>query len=162
MARILDWVSPRGMMRLLVISYFVALALGWIGDTQMIDFMIPILPDEMAMMLMRGLILLLSALVLVGIGRRHAALVLALVVFFSSYTTLYAGGDIGNFWRDLALIGALLMTADFAQPKESDEEWVEIADTGPGPRVVSKPPEAPIRPLDDTQFREDLNIARAT
>ena len=54
MARILDWVSPRGMMRLLVISYFVALALGWIGDTQMIDFMIPILPDEMAMMLMRG------------------------------------------------------------------------------------------------------------
>lgn len=163
MARIQDWVSPRGIMRLLVISYFVASALGWIGGSAMVDFMIPVLPDDIATMLMRGLILILSALVLIGVGRRHAALVLALVVFFSSYTNLYAGGDIGSFWRDLALIGALLMTADFARPKDSeDDEWIDLDDTVPGPRVPSKPPEAPIAPLDDKQFREDLDIARAT
>ncbi|MEM9426126.1 MAG: hypothetical protein AAGA06_05440 [Pseudomonadota bacterium] len=164
MVRILDWVSPRGIMRLLVISYFVASALGWIAGSAMVDFMIPVLPDDIATMLMRGLILVLSVLVLVGIGRRHAALVLALVVFFSSYTNLYAGGDIGNFWRDLALIGALLMTADFAKPKEGDEDagWIDLDDTAPGPRVPSRPPEPDITPLDDKQFREDLDIARAT
>lgn len=162
MARILDWISPRGIMRLLVISYFIAMSLGWIGGTQMIDFMIPILPDGLATMLMRGLILFLSVLVLTGFGRRHAALVLALVVFFSSYTTLYSGGDIGAFWRDLALIGALLMTADFATPKDEDIDW-DLSEHEPkSARVPSQPPMSPVTPLDDQPFREDLDIARAT
>lgn len=162
MAQMIDLISPRGIMRLLVISYFIAMSLGWIGGTQMMEFMFPVLPDEIAKMLMRGLILLLSALVLIGIGRRHAALTLALVVFFSSYTTLYAGGDIGAFWRDLALIGALLMTADFSGPKEDDTDWETLEIETSSSRVPSRPPETGPQQMDDKQFREDLDIARAT
>ncbi len=163
MARILDWISPRGIMRLLVISYFAAMAVGWIGGGPMIDFMIPVLPDEMATLLMRGLILGLCVLVLSGFGRRHAALVLALVVFFSSYTTLYAGGDIGAFWRDLALIGALLMTADFAAPKDREVDWNMPETDETSTRVPSKPPHATASgPLDDQAFRQDLDLARTT
>lgn len=162
MARIHDWISPRGIMRLLVISYFIAMSLGLIGGTQMIEFMIPVLPDGLATMLMRGLILILSILVLTGFGRRHAALVLALVVFFSSYTTLYSGGDIGAFWRDLALIGALLMTADLARPRDEDVDWDMPEDEPKSANLPSTPPVAPAAPLDDQPFREDLDIARAT
>lgn len=161
MTRLKDWISPRGIMRLLVLSYFIAGSLGWLGSTALMQFMLPVLPAEAAIRLMQGLILGLSLLILVGVGRKHAALILALIVFFSSYTALYAGGDIGAFWRDLALIGALLMTADFNAPKDSDEVWTDPQDQVATPRVTSRPPDAPVIPLNDQAFREDFDIAQA-
>lgn len=161
MTRLKDWISPRGIMRLLVLSYFIAGSLGWLGSTALMQFMIPVLPAEAAIRLMQGLILGLSLLILLGVGRKHAALTLALIVFFSSYTALYAGGDIGAFWRDLALIGALLMTADFNAPKDRDEDWTDQKDERPTPRVTSRPPDAPVIPLNDQAFREDFDIAQA-
>lgn len=161
MFRIRDWISPRGIMRLLVLSYFIALSLGWIGGSAMLGFMLPLLPGDIALRLMQGLILGLSVLILVGIGRRHAALILALVVFFSSYTTLYGGGDISAFWRDLALIGALLMTADFSGPKDRDDDLRDLAAPAAPVRVPSRPENPTPPPLDDQAFREDFDIARA-
>ena len=161
MFQIRDWISPRGIMRLLVLSYFIALSLGWIGGSGVMQFMLPLLPPDIALRVMQGLILGLSLLILIGIGRRHAALVLALVVFFSSYTALYAGGDISAFWRDLALIGALLMTADFKGPK--DQEGLEepfVTDSAPE-RTPPQLHDAPIVPLTDQAFREDFDIAQA-
>ena len=84
MSQFLDWFSPRGIMRLLVLSYFIALSLGWIGGTPMIEFMFPVLPDVIAAHLMQAIILVLSGLILIGIGRRPAALIMSLIVFFSS------------------------------------------------------------------------------
>ena len=162
MLQIIDWVSPRGIMRLLVISYFLAMALGWVGGTEVIDFMLPILPDDIAKWLMQGLVFGLSLLILAGIGRRHAALVLALVVFFSSYTSLYTGGDIGAFWRDLALIGALLMTADFSSLRDKEIDWTPEQADEERARISSKPQETSLAPLDDKQFRKDFDIARAS
>lgn len=161
MLQIRDLISPRGIMRLLVLSYFIALSLGWIGDTGMMRFMLPLLPADVALRIMQGLVLGLSLLILIGIGRRHAALVLALVVFFSSYTVLYGGGDISAFWRDLALIGALLMTADFARPHNREAPWQDETDQRPAARNPSRPPDAPVAPLNDQAFREDLDIAQA-
>lgn len=161
MLQIRDWISPRGIMRLLVLSYFIALSLGWVGNSSMMQFMLPLLPDEIALRIMQGLVLGLSLLILVGIGRRHAALVLALVVFFSSYTTLYGGGDISAFWRDLALIGALLMTADFSGPRDTEDAWEDALDEDHTVRTPSRPPDAPVAPLDDQIFREDFDIAQA-
>lgn len=160
MTRILDWFSPRGIMRLLVISYFIALSLGWIGDSRMLEFMFPVLPDVIAANLMQGLILLLSLLVLVDIGRRPAALVLSLIVFFSSYTQLYTGGEIGVFWRDLALIGALLLTAEFTRPEDKPIDMSEAEQNGSEERVVSKPRPQPVQPMDDQPFRDDFDMAR--
>lgn len=155
-----DLISTRSIMRLLVLSYFIAQALGWIGSSGMIEFILPLLPPDVALRLMQGLVLGLSLLVLIGIGRRHAALVLVLFVFFSSYTALYAGGDLGAFWRDLALIGALLMTAEFDGPKEKDLGWDEILAYQPAPRVVTAPSPPADAPLDDKQFRKDFDLAR--
>lgn len=160
MSQILDWFSPRGIMRLLVLSYFIALSLGWIGGTPMIEFMFPVLPDLIAAHLMQAIILVLSALILVGIARRPAALVMSLIVFFSSYTALYTGGDISPFWRDLALIGALLLTADFTRPEDKDPEWIEPSESHPEPRVTSRPQPVQAEPTDDQPFRDDFDMAR--
>ncbi|MEM7718998.1 MAG: hypothetical protein AAF222_07325 [Pseudomonadota bacterium] len=163
MARVLDLVSPRGIMRLLVLSYFIAVSLGWIGGHGLIEFMLPYLPSTLAMWLMQGLVLGLALLILFGIGRRHAALVLSLVVFFSSYTALYTGGDISAFWRDLALIGALLMTADFAAPSATEDTVATDIDESPRTRAPSpsRPHGGPAHPQGDQPFREDFDIARA-
>ncbi len=162
MTRIAESFSARSIMRLLVISYFIALSLGLIGGTRMMEFMDPLMPAEMSDTAMRGIVLTLSMLVVTGIGRRPAALVLSLVVFFSSYTTLYAGGDISAFWRDLALVGALLMTADFSGPEDKEIDRQTRGKAKPAEHVSSRPQDAPVSPLDDQQFREDFNIARAT
>lgn len=157
MTRIIDWITPASLTRLLVISYFIAVSLGLIRGTEFAEFMRPVLPDNVALILMRVLVLTLAVLILTGYARRPAALVLSLVVFFSSYTALYAGGDIGAFWRDLALVGALLMTANFAAPGERNE---------PAPRSAKAGTDAPADKassagLDDKPFRDDLDMARA-
>ena len=121
MTRKFDWITPAGLTRLLVISYFLAVSLGLIKGTGLLEFMRPLLPEEFAGPLMRGLVLTLSVLILTGIARRPAALILSLVVFFSSYTALYAGGDIGAFWRDLALVGAPMMTVNAATKLAAQE-----------------------------------------
>ncbi|MCG6883706.1 MAG: hypothetical protein LJE62_08145 [Silicimonas sp.] len=159
----MDTVSPRSIMRLLVISYFFALSLGLIGGSRIVDFVLPVLPHGIADPLMRGLTLGLSALVLFGIGRRPAALVLSLIVFYSSYTALYSGGDIGTFWRDLALVGALLMTADFTRPGDREIEWPPLDLGDPASNDTDAPEPEPVDPLnDDHAFREDFDIARTT
>lgn len=163
MNRLIDSVAPRGIMRLLVISYFAALSLGLIGGTAVVDFLTPVLPASIAIPLMKGLILTLCALILVGIGRRTAALILSLVVFYASYTALYTGGDIGAFWRDLALIGALLLTADFARPGDKEIDWppLDLDKAGP-PKGAGKTTLPDGAPGDDQRFREDLDMVRAT
>jgi hypothetical protein len=147
-------------MRLLVLSYFIALSLGWIGGTPMLEFMFPVLPDVVAAYLMQGIILFLSFLIFIGIGRRPAALIMSLIVFFSSYTALYTGGDISPFWRDLALIGALLMTADFKRPEAMPSEWEESNVHEVEMQTVSNPEPAKAEPMDDQPFRDDFDMAR--
>lgn len=156
-------VTPQSVMRLLVISYFLALALGLIASGGIFNFMAPVLPEGLSPPIMRGMILFLSALVLIGIFRRPAALILSLLVFFSSYSTLYSGGDISAFWRDLALIGALLMTADFTAPIDKEESWdTEALDDEMVPTPAESVPERTVTASGDARFREDFNIVRAT
>ncbi len=161
MDRITQGITARSITRVILISYFIAVSLGLIGGTHLTEFMAPLLPADLAENIMRGLVLTLSMLVLTGIGRRHAALVLSLVVFFSSYVTLYAGGDVGLFWRDLALVGALLMTADLTNPNDKEIDWNTATLAPPEKPATSREAPDPIDPLDDQPFREDLDIARA-
>lgn len=161
MNRIAKSFSARSVTRLLVMSYFIALSLGLIGGTRMMEFMVPLLPDDLADTAMRGLVLTMSMLVLTGIGRRPAASILSLLVFFSSYTTLYAGGDISLFWQDLALIGAILMTADFTGPEDKEIDWNAVEVPEKPERVRSKPVNDAPNSGDDQPFREDLDLVRA-
>lgn len=97
--------------RVLIVSYFFALATGQISGTEIVRLASPFLPEASALLVMRGIVLVLAGMVLIGFHRWAAALVLSLVIFWSSYLTLFAGGQIGAFWRDLALIGGLFLTA---------------------------------------------------
>ncbi len=155
------WITPTSLTRLLVISYFIAVSLKLIAGNHTLDLLDPVLPETLAEPLMQGLVLTLAVLILTGLGRRTAALVLSLVVFFASYTTLYNGGDIGAFWRDLALVGALLMAANFRTPDDRDIDWSRKNSDDVAPTAPTKDHDAPVNPLDDSAFRDDFDMARA-
>lgn len=161
MTRILEWFTPAAATRLLVISYFIAVSLDLIHGTRVLDFMHPLLPEDLAIALMRGVVLTLSVLILTGVARRMAALVLSLIVFFSSYAALYSGGDISAFWRDLALVGALLMTAGPRVP-QMPEEGQSVSDTAKHASPSSEGPgDTPAKPLEDQPFRDDFDFVRS-
>ena len=152
--------------RILILSYFVALALGLIRGADMTRLLTPFLPMDWAVNVMRFYVLTLTGMVLFGVFRRPAALVLAISLFWASYMTMFAAGDITGFWRDLALIGGLLVSAGVGQGLSISgrESTVQADDT-----VVSADPEpdpgdntvkVPLRRVTITRMREDLNYAR--
>ena len=149
--------------RILILSYFIALATGLIGGAEISRLATPFLPPDMAFYLTSGLVLALSILVVVGIFRRPAALILALIVFWSSYITLFANGDINGFWRDLALIGGLLISAGVGNglslAKRAEQAVPDATPSEPVPdlpRTQSPRPRATV-----SRFREDLSLARS-
>ncbi|NNE79490.1 MAG: hypothetical protein HKN18_04375 [Silicimonas sp.] len=154
--------------RILILSYFVALALGLIRGAELQRLTSPFLSAPWATYAISGIVLTLTALVLVGILRRPAALILALTLFWASYMTMYATGDIAGFWRDLALIGGLLISAGVGQgwsvrdratsAPEPDYELNIASERGPepGPDTV----QVPLRRVTITRLREDLDMAR--
>ena len=151
--------------RILILSYFVALALGLIQGAEIVRLTKPFLPMPEAQYTIGVLVLLLAFMVLVGMFRRPAALILSLVLFFASYMTMFATGDLTGFWRDLALIGGLLMSAGagegWALVARHDDETPE--DQRVTTKIVSPPEPDPAMPKSRTtitRFREDLSLAR--
>jgi|GEM_PF-6263131 len=153
-------VSSHVLMRLLITSYFIAMSLGMIPDNALSVFLIPILPDPLAMHAMHALVLILSCAILFNYRRRLAALSLALIVLYSSYVSLLAGGDVAAFWRDLALMGGLLLTADLScTPNGSEQSSGTLSGTNAhGMRMSGRSSGAV---CDDRAFRKDFDIARA-
>lgn len=155
-------ISAQVITRLLIVSYFVAIALGQITAMDVSRMAETFLPPAQASFVMNGLILTLSFMILFGFFRRPAALVLALIVFWSSYLTLFSGGGIEAFWRDLALIGGLLLTANITTYADrvmaydnedeafKDKEWPDAAANGLDPSLI------------EPDFREDFEVARAS
>lgn len=157
-----DFFSAQFVTRLIIVSYFVAVALNIIPGIEIARLANPFMPDIYAHYTMRTIVLTLSGMVLFGVWRRAAALVLALVVFWTSYITLYSGGELGAFWRDLALIGALLLAANIAAyaDRATDESWEddEHADVED---ALGKDVRKDALEGGDGQFREDFDIVRA-
>ena len=156
--------------RILILSYFAALATGLIEGAELSRLAAPFLSEPDATYLMGGVVVGLALLVLFGVFRRPAALILSLVLFFASYMTMFATGDLTGFWRDLALIGGLLMSAGVGQgwavERQADELNADETDADVMhphvQKIVSEPqmlPEAPKRRT-ISRFREDLNLAR--
>ena len=153
-----DGTAAAHVTRILIVSYFVALAIGLVEGADLTRLVTPFLDEIPARHVSRLIVLTLCALVVFGLYRRAAALVLAIILFWTSYISLFSHGEVGGFWRDLALIGGLLMSARVgvhdraadlndtpseAESNHSNSEWVAIK-----PRATV------------TRFREDLNLAR--
>ena len=156
LSQIAGFITAQMITRLLIISYFIAIALGLISGIDISRLANPFLPELPALYLMRLVVLTLCGMVLFGLFRRPAALVLALVVFWTSYMTLYAGGEIGAFWRDLALIGGLLLTANIATyaDRAMAEDWDKDEELGSDAQSAGL--------LSEPDFREDFDVVRAS
>lgn len=157
-----NYVDASTITRLLVVSYFIALALNVVSGADINLLATPFLQEDVANLFMRSVVLLLSGMILFGVFRRPAALLLSLVVFWPSYMMLFAGGDVSAFWRDLALVGGLIMSARnstetetaFADDHGSEDHTLEAQASVP----ISN---APAAPIDGGEYREDLNLARS-
>ncbi len=99
--------------RVLIASYFIAKSIGLIIDlTSMDQFLAVAEVPEYLRWPNAGFELVAALAIMVGFQTRMAAALLALYLFWSSFILNYSPGDpvaIGAFWRDLAMIGGLLM-----------------------------------------------------
>jgi putative oxidoreductase len=99
--------------RVLIASYFVARSIGLIVDPASMGQFLAVsnVPDYL-LWPNAGFELIAALAIMLGFQTRMAAALLALYLFWSSFILNYVPGDpiaIGAFWRDLAMIGGLLM-----------------------------------------------------
>lgn len=160
--------------RLLIVSYFVALALGLISGTNLAVLATPFMPMGAAKIISGLGVIGLSAMILFGVHRRLAALLLAIILFWCSYLAFVSPSgieDIGSFWRDLALIGALLLTYADAEGDKLTYAYGTLPEGGDiaaqtktnthvstGNGEPQSKRRAPVSAL----YREDFDIVRAS
>lgn len=100
-------------MRMLIASYFIAAASGSIPGADAGALFASFLPAPLDDIVGSSIVFLLATMVLLGARTRMAALLLGLVTFYASYVELMQLGVahvLGAFWRDMALIAALMLT----------------------------------------------------
>lgn len=105
--------AGQNLTRILIASYFLAVSLGLINGTDSSVLIVWLLPGTISVFGGNAVVFVLGYLVLTGIWLRPAALLLAIILFWSSYLTSFGTGNDGSldeFWRDLALIGGLILT----------------------------------------------------
>ena len=105
--------TAQGLLRLIIGSYFLAVALNLIPGTDLGILFSGVMSAPYDSALAMGLVFALAFMVMLGHATRVAALVMALITFYASYLTMLSLGvadELGSFWRDLALIAALLLT----------------------------------------------------
>lgn len=97
--------------RMLIASYFMASA-GLIANEAGVTFLSGVLPDAAAATVATSIFYGTAFLIMVGRFVREAALVLAIFVFWASFSHNLLGmnGDwLAAFWRDMALVGSVLL-----------------------------------------------------
>lgn len=119
--RVFHTLKARTILRIVIASYFLAVALGAIPGTDFNTLIEQIAPPRAAPILSAALVFGLAYMVMIGVWTRGAALVLGLMVLFSAYLEVIVPAPghgvetLGGFWRDLALIAALLLS--YAEPQ---------------------------------------------
>jgi len=113
--------------RVLIASYFMAKALGLIIDPTGMEHILAIshVPDYFRWP-NTGFEFLAALAIMVGFQTRTAASLLALYLFWSSFILHYTPSDpiaIGIFWRDLAMIGGLLLLFSHGRGKYALDNW---------------------------------------
>lgn len=154
-------IDPASVTRLLVVSFFIALSLGLIEGADIKLLATPFLPEESALLSMRALMLILCVLILTGFWRKPAALILAMMVFWPSYIALYAGGDVSAFWRDLALIGGLIMASSETNKANKPRETENAPEANNHVVLITETPPSAVEDADDHAYRKDFNLARS-
>lgn len=153
-----DLISPQFVVRLLIVSYFIAYAFHLTPGADIHQLTDTFMSATQSHFTVRGVVLILSAMILFDVQRRIAALVLSILVFWSSYISMLLGADVGEFWLMLALIGGLLHTGGIGATRDPEPEAV---DHDPAPRPVSvRPTRRRSASGRDLPYRKDLEVVR--
>lgn len=109
--------SGQNLVRVVIASYFLAVALGIIPGTGALPLTAAFLAAPYADAASTAIVFATAYLVLIGVWLRPSALLLATILFWSSYIENIGAGNVEEFWRDLALIGALILTYTQTLPR---------------------------------------------
>lgn len=148
--------TAQNLIRILIASYFIAVSVGLVPGTDITKVFGQLLPEPVARPVAVLFFFGLSYMVLIGLWLRGAALLLALTVFWSSYLTMLDLGlqeQLGSFWRDLALIGALMLT--YAEPAPRSHRRRGLTRTKAKARKIHPQPLSEPRRVEEvsSQFR---------
>lgn len=113
--------TAQNLLRIVIASYFLAVALNLIPGTSLTILASQVLPAHVAEPLSAMVVFALAFLVMIGLYMRPAALVLGLMTLFASYLQMIELGvldELGTFWRDLVLISALMLTYAENAPRD--------------------------------------------
>lgn len=112
--------TGQNLIRVLIASYFIAVSVGMISGTDATPLAATFLPPVQAQFVGSATLFILGYMVMTGIWLRPAALILGLIIFWSSYIVNFGTGAtavVGDFWRDLTLVGALMLTYMKSTPR---------------------------------------------
>ena len=101
------------LLRVLISSYFIAVALSLVKGTDLTALAVLLLPGNLGIFAANTMVFILAYLVLMGMWLRPAVLLLATYVLASSIyaTTLTTSPEImSDLWRDITLIAGLMMS----------------------------------------------------
>jgi len=128
-ARHKDILAPaaQNLARILIASYFIAVAIGFIAGTDGLALTRLIAPTPYAELIARGSLFALAFFLLNGIWLRPAALMLAGFLLWSNLAAFISpAASVGaeQFWRDLAMIGALFLTYSQSERRSANKRSV--------------------------------------
>jgi uncharacterized membrane protein YphA (DoxX/SURF4 family) len=150
-------------LRLFIASYFMATALGIVPGTELGVLFSAVLAPMAASILAGAIVFLLSFMIMIALHTRLAALLLGLMTFYASYLTMISLGvadELGDFWRDLTLVAALMLTyggsagADGPRPRRL---WFRHV----APRRVTAQHHTPRRALSAVDAQRGADVAQS-
>ncbi|MCG6903067.1 MAG: DoxX family protein [Rhodobacter sp.] len=100
--------------RILIASYFLATATGLVFEPGSRTFLDAVLPADQAQVATTTYLFVTAFAIMVGFAVRPAALLLAVYIFWSGFLHYDFGGGpeaLAVFWRDMALLGSILLIA---------------------------------------------------
>jgi uncharacterized membrane protein YphA (DoxX/SURF4 family) len=100
--------------RILIASYFLATGSGLIIEPTSRMFFDAVLSQQNAALLTTSYLFITAFAIMVGRAVRPAALLLAIYIFWSGFVHYRIGGSpeaLSAYWRDMALLGAVLLIA---------------------------------------------------
>ena len=157
--RVVFNIAAHTTLRVLIASYFLAVALQLIPGTDLSVLFSSVIPAPYDAASATGLVFLCSFLIMLGMATRVAALLIALMTMFASYlwmVTLGVHDELGAFWRDVALIAALLLT--YADPDPARRRRRLLVHRTIVPRRVGAIPEGSAESIRNQ--RRDANAQR--
>ena len=176
--------TGQNLIRILISSYFIGIALGLIDGTSATILAEAVMPTSAALIVGSIVIFSLAFLVMIGMWLRPAALLLGLTIFWSSYIANFGPEGpiaISEFWRDIALIGSLMLTYVQSNPRSAARRammrWTprvrrilpnptiaprRVTNDVPSIHLHSTPNTKTEQAVSDNIFREDFDAALAS